>query len=223
MSTADFIVQLNKYKAGALKLLDAQPLAEYFKTTQKANVDYIARYYANWYFTYYGVVDTKKFDSVLLTEQELEKSLEINGDGGSTSPVIDSAAGMRVKWLSKQDKRLLNKMIFEDFDMSNEALFEFSSAYKMLYQLKLSILMMDKISNNPEGAMLSNLTYIIFNNITQSVNNTYIRESLLYEYILNFFEKTKDSEKAYATYMSMASDPIYKTNIKEVYDKMPKP
>ena len=210
MEPEDFLKQVADFKAEALQTLENKALNKAFIQTQKDNVDYTARYFIQNYITRYGI-DPEK-------EKAYRDALKQTKPGNlDAQQMAQTYREMFTKRLNIENRTKLNAQVWENFDINNGALYNFSSFYKDLVDKRMANLHRAEMAKSPQISPLN--TAETKRDITaREITNPIIREHLLFQYTLAMIRGKSTDEKAYKDYITLAKDPYYLAEIKTKYD-----
>lgn len=210
----DFISLLDNYRSGALRLLARPHLSPYFLRTQTDEVDCIVRLYTELYTANYGIDPQKEKDFfekyTKLAHEDSAKAFRL---------LLTMQATIRVKQLSPKDILRLDAAVWKDFNTNNEALYQFSAAYRQLIDLSLT-----RFGFSFSAPLRTTITDIYKNKIDlirTRITNAYIREDLLYQWTKRLLEDAgKDAGAYYTDYLNTTADTIDGGKIRNIHDKL---
>ena len=211
---AKFIETLDSYKTAALKLLNSQTFDDFFLRTQTDYIEYKTRYFAYNYELKYGIDPAKQKAAIeLITQRPAGQSMTPELSGKVTEALIAA----RDKQLSMADRNTLEQRIWEDFDINNEGIYNYSGLYNKLVDVRLTQLLNAEYTTAPylRSKGIYQNTYDI---VKKEIINDHIKQSLLYRYVTAIIKAGKDADKYYNDYMGIATDPVYIADVKTSYN-----
>lgn len=210
MEPVMFIKKMTAYK-DAVSIQYRSEKDKATKLMKMKDADFTARNVAVRYMESYGIDSM----AIVRLHQLME---EKKGDAQ-----IDSAHQMAfVKKLSAEEQLLLNRFIEDGIELNNEPLFKRSAAYRIWLDGYITKLGFTKYKNDSSSVYDDALKIKI---IKKEISNPFIREYLIYKttgFIIKMAGDRKVIANAYHDFMAMASNPVYKAEIEEMYanDKM---
>ena len=210
----DFTSLLDNYRSGALRLLATPHLSPYFRRTQTDEIDCRARWYTELYTANYGIDPQKETDFF-----EKYNKLAHEDSAKAFGMLLSMQAAIRVKQLSPTDMLRLDAAVWKDFNSSNEALYQFSAAYRQLIDLWLT-----RSAFSFSAVPATTLADIYKNKIDlvkKGITNTYIREDLLYQWTKRLLGAAgKDAGTYYTDYLNTTTDTIDAGKIRDIHEKL---
>jgi thiol-disulfide isomerase/thioredoxin len=209
----DFTNELENYRSATLRLLANGNLSPYFLRTQTDETDCIVRFYTQLYATKYGI-DPKKESDFFEKYNKL-----LREDSSKAFGMLMSMQGaIRVKQLSAKDILRLDAAVWKDFNPGNDALYQFSAAYRQLIDLWLGrYAFFAAVRVTTLADIYKNKIDLIKAHIT----NAYIREDLLYQLTKRLLEVAgKDTGAYYTDYLNSTTDTIDAGTIRNIHEKL---
>jgi len=215
LEPTEFNDALDKYRSAVLLQLNSQHYSEFFTKTQTDYINYKIKEFAYSYLNRYGIDPEKeKVAMDILTHRSA---------GPATSETMSkfSAAliASRVKTMPLDDRNKFEQLIWENFDLNNEVMFTYSQAYNMLHETRIT--QMVNASYTLAPYLRSQGLYVgKYEMIKKEVANNSIKQNLLAKNIVLILKAGKDVDKYYQDYLTVATDEVYKDEVKEVYNSM---
>lgn len=126
------------------------------------------------------------------------------------------------KKLTPEDKELLNKTIYEGWDVNNEILYKNSRYYKTMIGYRI-----DYLTYLPENQKLRDSLkndYIIKLNISKNlITNSRIKEDFAYNYTIGTIKRAKDPAEIttiYQSFIDNAKNEKYKLEVKNTFQNL---
>jgi thiol-disulfide isomerase/thioredoxin len=209
----DFISQLGNYRSAALQLVTQRHPSPYFLRTQTDEIDCIARLYTELYVTNYGI-DRQKANDFFEKYTKL-----VREDSAKAFTMLMSMQGaIHVKTMSPTDLLRLDGAIWKDFNPGNEALYQYSDAYRKLIDLWLGRFAFYAAKR---VTTIADIDKNRIDLIKAHITNAYIRENLLYQLTKSLLEGAgKDAGAYYTDYLTSSTDTVDADNIRNIHDKL---
>lgn len=215
LEPADFKNTLDNYRTAALMQLGSQHYNDFFTKTQTDYIEYKNKEFAYTYIGRYGIDPEKEKVAIEMLSHRVP--------GSATTETMSkfSAALMasRVKTMSMENRNMFEQRIWENFDLNNEVMFTYSQAYNMLHDARIT--QMVNASYTLAPYLRSQGLYVgKYEMVKKEVTNPGIKQNLLAKYITLILKAGKDVDKYYQDYLTVATDEVYKDEIKGVYNNM---
>jgi len=194
LEPADFLSKIDNFKSIAYMLLKARGLSNFFLTTQRQNVDYVARYLELNYMSNYGIDPVKRmaFDSIALGKSSQSMMERITAMTGAMK-------AMRLKSLSIDQMNDFNIRIWANFDMNNARLYSWSSQYRFLYDQKMTRLLSAERMADP-SLTAKNQYELRRDLVNKQVTDNFLKEALYYKYTVLLLKTAKEKDRYYNEY-----------------------
>lgn len=214
MEPTDFMKQMDDYTAKSSALLADNSLNKFFVRTQQANIDYLVRYGTSVYSRKYGVDPKLERESRAVLSTVTSANMK-----DVTAKVVELMMKMHVKRMDAQGRDLTQKRIWKDFDINNGDLYQFSSIYRELVELRLSQLISADRARNPynDGKTLHETRFDLIN---KEINNDFIKQRLLYTEMMSLMRPGDKLDENYNKYMAVVTEPAYKAQITKGYNNL---
>jgi thiol-disulfide isomerase/thioredoxin len=213
---ADFIKEMESYKTSANKLLtDNNGLSPYFVKTQQLNIDYIARWATNAYMLKYG-----KDPAVEKEQRQFFAGLNAQNLKDNREKLLELANKVYAKRMEPQERLMLQKVIWGDFDVNSADLFKLSATYKTMLDQKISQ-MVSAEQQRTSYASGKSQDELKFDVLAKEINNEYIKQRLLYPLVRAALRpNAKDADVIYTKYAALATDAFYKNEVDGMYKRL---
>jgi thiol-disulfide isomerase/thioredoxin len=209
-----FLAILDSYKTASLKAIDEEKSDAFFTKTQSDYIQYKVRYFTYRYTLKYGIDPVKE-----------QKAAEVIAKAGGKMTrenmtlymaAIDSA---HVKSLSLDNRCLLEAKVWENFDVNNEELYKYDDKYRDLVSTRLRQFQTAQLATAPYLRAKSP-NELMFDVVKKEITSSYIKQTLLQQYMLAMIKPDKDVEKYYADYKTIVTDPFYLDKTKQIYNNL---
>ncbi|PTR01150.1 AhpC/TSA family protein [Mucilaginibacter yixingensis] len=207
--------KLNNYQAAADRLMENPELSKYFRETQHQRITYVNKFFEYNYLLNYGYDQEKRKEELALVN---DKKLRENV-AEWTSRIRLAHEATIIKRLSPDQRKELNTRIWEGFDVNNEELYKFCTEYNRLLDATISRFVQAESIKNPVFGT-KNLFEKKRDIVNKEITNSYIKESLLYEYTVGLLKQGNDIDRYYNEYLALAKDPVYIKGITAIRDNM---
>jgi thiol-disulfide isomerase/thioredoxin len=112
-------------------------------------------------------------------------------------------------------------MIWADFDMNNEELFKCSALYARLLGERVTQLAHQQLEPKP-ALRAKNINELKFDVVKTEVQNSLIKQNLLYTYTLLLLNTGMDTDNYFSDYMELATDAVDIAEVRNVYNNVNK-
>jgi len=207
MEPDDFLAKVKSYTSAAFKLINNPVVSAYFKNSQTECINYFCKRITNDYRARYGIDAIKEKEAGPL----LQDYFKLGQTAELWKKYKQAVQAAHIKSLSPADSVRLDP--FRDFDMNNELAYRSSEDYRVLYDKKYVALMNKAFAadRSVKGKDLSDKV------ISENINNSFIRQEVEYQYVLNRFKINREKDQTYQQYIVTATNKEYIEDIKRLY------
>ncbi|MBE9662118.1 TlpA family protein disulfide reductase [Mucilaginibacter myungsuensis] len=214
MPLADFLKQMDEYKASSLQLIADTKGTPYYTKTQQQAVDYNIRSAISKYHLKYGI-------DPVIQKQSMDYMVAniANRPADFMTKVMEYQNKMHVLRLPIEDTQTIFSKVWEGFDVNNANLYKFSDTYRTMLDQRLSTLQALEGSRTPSFRG-RNIYQQKLLTIGKEVSNPYVKDRLLYTAMQMVIRPGDSLTVDYNKYMTVATDPYYKDLVTASYNNL---